>query len=98
MNLLVFLFLGGFLTWLVQTNGLLQPVWKKNRILMELRACDFCLGCWIFPFLAWAFDINFLSPFNIALVSPIITGFIASWMVHIFKIGFKAQYMILELE
>jgi hypothetical protein len=97
-TILAFFFVGGFLTWLIQTNGLIQPLWKRHRILEKLRECDFCMGCWIFPFIAWAFNVNFLEPFNIAWVSPIITGWIASWLAHVFKIGFKAQYMIIELE
>ena len=102
MNLIGFFVLAGFLVWVIQTSGPTKAIFKKlgeiHPLFEELRACDFCLGCWVIPWIAWALEINFLDPYYIPGFSEIASGIMASFVIHVFKIGFKDKYCLTVLE
>ncbi len=92
MNLITFFVIGRLLVWTLQTSGLTKKIWERSAFLTELAHCDFCTGCWVFPWLAVVFDINFMSPEYIPVFTEIVTGILASWAMHLARIGFMAQY------
>lgn len=99
-NLLLFLGIGRFLVWFIQTNGwsILIRERYEGKMIAKLLTCDFCAGCWVFPVLAYIFKINFLTPFYMPWVVEIITGWIAAFLVHLIRLGWNFQYGVLELE
>ncbi len=52
----IFLLAGRLITWLLQTSGLMKPLWNKHKLLTELAECDLCLGFWVYLALAAFLD------------------------------------------
>lgn len=74
--------------------------WFRERgFLHDLYACDLCLGVWVFSVLAGLFRINLLeSFFYLPVVSEAITGGITSILVHFIRVGYEAEYAIIEVK
>ena len=71
----------------------------KNEFINKLFACDLCLGVWIYSILAMMYKINILSdvfPY-IPIVSGIIAGCVASFVVHLATIGWKTKFEVIEI-
>lgn len=51
-DFLLYLAAGRLVIWLLQTAGLLRPLWRRHPLLLELSACDLCLGFWVYLGLA----------------------------------------------
>jgi hypothetical protein len=70
---------------------------QEGKFLKELFGCDLCLGCWVFWCLAFLIDMDFIyQMFNIHIVffSYLFTGIIASFIVHVFRIGWTTKFGI----
>lgn len=89
---LAYLVLGRLLVWTLQTSGPAKRVWALHPFLQELGECDFCLGCWLFPLMAWLFGINLLSPIYVPVVSEIVTGIATSFAVHLARLGWQSKF------
>ncbi|KKN47169.1 hypothetical protein LCGC14_0665650 [marine sediment metagenome] len=98
MTLVVYFVFGRLLVWTLQTSGATKWLWKLNSYLTALGECDFCVGVWIFPFLAYIMGINFLAPIYIPFISEIITGIASSFATHLARMGWNAKYGITYLE
>lgn len=87
---LFYLASGRLVIWLLQTNGLMRPVWNSRPVLTELSECDLCLGFWVYLILG-----AFLRrPFQI-WPRPIETGVlaaIASFTMHLLRLGWQAKF------
>jgi hypothetical protein len=97
MIFLVWLGLGRLAIYALQVNGLTRKLFSLSATLTELRDCDFCLGFWIFSLLAWALGINLLAPVYIPVLSEAASGLIASFFVHIARIGWTTKFGIVRL-
>ena len=97
MNLIAYIVLGRLLTWFAQTNGWTRRFWRLHPFVTELGECDFCVGVWIFAFLAWLTGMNVL-PVYFPVVSELITGIVASFATHLMRIGYETQYGTVHLE
>ena len=97
MIFLVWLTLGRLIIYTIQTNGLTRALFSARPKLAELRDCDFCLGFWVFSLLAWALEINLLAPVYIPVLSESMSGLIASFFVHIARIGWTTKFGIVKL-
>lgn len=109
-NYFVFLAVGKLVIFILQTAGILEPVWNLFRTLEEwarryfafwpadhfiseeFRECGFCVGCWVFSFLAIYGKINVLDIFINNWVSYILTGFLSSFVVHLLSGGWKYHF------
>lgn len=98
MNIVVYFVVGRLLVWTLQTSGITQWFWKRNKVLTELGDCDYCVGVWVFPVLSYILGINFLAPIYIPFLSEIITGMVSSFGTHIARVGWNAKYGITYLE
>ena len=98
MTLLLLFGLGRFLIWFIQNNGWTKRLMEANDFLNELVTCDFCLGCWVLPMLAWWFNVNLLEPFYLPFISHFLTGIIASFFLHLARIGYETNYGTTYLE
>jgi hypothetical protein len=100
MNLIVFAAIGRLLVWTIQTSGPTQRIkkWLNKEFIDELFECDFCLGFWVFTALAFLFEINILEPLYFPVFSEIITGQVASFVVHLARVGWTTKwgYEVLE--
>ena len=97
MIFLAWLGLGRLTIWAIQINGLTRPIISRYAKLQELVDCDFCLGFWVFSLLAWALGINLLTPVYIPVFSEAATGLIASFFVHMARIGWTTKFGIVRL-
>lgn len=72
---------------------------NEGGFLYDLFHCDLCLGVWVFTFLAWAFKLNLLQPiFYMPIISELITGATTSFLVHLIRVGFEAQFSVIEVK
>lgn len=89
-NFLFFLAIGRLITWLLQINGLLKPFWALHELLIELQECDLCLGFWVYLGLSFCFKTSLPElPF---IISNIILAIIASFMVHLIRLGWSVKF------
>ncbi len=97
MIFLVWLGIGRLTIYALQVNGLTRSLFSKYAKLEELVDCDFCLGFWVFSFLAWALGINLLAPVYIPALSETMSGLLASFFVHLVRIGWTSKFGITRL-
>ncbi len=97
MVLLIWLFLGRLVIYTIQVNHLTQSLFSLHAKLIELRDCDFCLGFWVFGLLAWALGINLIAPVYIPVLSEALSGLLASFAVHVFRLGWEMKFGITDL-
>jgi len=97
MKWLTLIALGRLVVWTLQTSGLTKPFFKRHPLLEELRACDFCLGFWVFTPFAWALGLNILDPIYLPVFSEFITGLAVSFGVHLARVGWQNQYGFISL-
>lgn len=68
---------------------------REGKFLEQLFSCDFCLGFWVFSILAYALHIDFIKEsfcVYIPVLNEALTGLIASFMVHVFSIGWQTKF------
>jgi len=102
LQFLVFLGVGKLLIYLIQIFPFLKiPIisWffeTEEGFLVSLVKCDLCLGCWVYSILDvfWFHQdlLNGWGIIHINIISEIVTGLIASFVVHIVSIGWKDKF------
>lgn len=97
MNWITLGVLGRLAIWAIQNNGLLTPLFSVHAKLRELRACDFCLGFWVFAGLAWALGLNLLDPIYVPVLSEALTGLAISFLAHLARLGWESKFAIVNL-
>jgi hypothetical protein len=98
----IFLLVGRLIIWTLQNFPLAKlpsigVLFGEDKGLAKLVECDFCLGFWVYFGLAFAFKINLLD-FNVAVISEALTGLLAAFIMHIFMIGLKEKFSVLEIK
>ena len=64
----------------------------------KLFSCHLCLGVWVYPLLAWAFQVNVLDGFfYIPVLSEMITGGVTSFLVFLASEGWNARFRSYEI-
>lgn len=97
MRLIAMVVVGRLAVWLLQTSGPTKRLWALNSFLTELGECDLCLGCWVFPLLAWALGVNLLEPVYVVVVSELLTGWLIAFAVHLGRIGWTTKFGVTVL-
>jgi len=75
-------------------------LFKEGKFLEQLFGCDLCLGVWVYAFLSYLFQVDFVKDIfgkDIVVINSLITGMIASFVVYIFAIGWNTRFGILEV-
>lgn len=87
-NFLLYLLAGRLLTFLLQTTGLLRPLWKAHPLLKELSECDLCLGFWVF------LGLGQRKPFGLwpGLVERVVLAALASFGAHLLRLGWESKF------
>lgn len=98
MRLLALVVVGRLVVWLAQTSGPTKRLWSLHPLLTDLGECDLCLGCWVFPMLAWALGVNLLEPVYVPFVSELLTGWLVSFGVHLARIGWQDKFGVTVLD
>ena len=71
----------------------------KLRFLDELFECDLCLVVWVYFFLALMTVMDFFDCFfYVPIVSAMLTGMTASFIMHLISIGWKDKFSTIVVE
>jgi len=105
LDLLIYLLIGRLLVFYsqkfpFQKLAFIGRLWKEGEFLNMMFSCDLCLGVWIYTLLAILFDQNFFGTIMIArtdIIGWFLTGAISSFLAHIFALGWKIKFGIVEL-
>jgi hypothetical protein len=104
-ELLAYFLLGRLMIFIIQKfpfQKLIPRLFDEGKFLEELFSCDLCLGCYVFWFLAWILEIDFVYQLfglqNATLLNYMFTGIIASFITHVFRIGWTTKFGITFLE
>lgn len=98
MRIIAMIAIGRLLVWVLQTSGPTKAIFNRIKPLRELLVCDFCMGCWVFPWLAWLFNFNLLEPIYVPIFSEIITGIAVSFAVRMARLGWMQEWGYEEFE
>lgn len=74
---------------------------QDGGFLQELFSCDLCLGVYLFAALGYILHLDFIRDiFGTYLVvfNEVMTGMIASFVVHIFRIGWESKFGMIVME
>jgi hypothetical protein len=95
-DFLIYLATGRLFIWLLQTAGLLTPLFR-GKLLQELRACDLCLGFWVYLILGLFTRTN---PLNIwpSIVSKTALAGLATLMAHLLRIGYQTKFGVTVID
>ncbi len=83
--------IGALLTWLLQINGLMQPIWRLHSKLLELVECDLCLGFWVHLFIGIVTG-SILTGLFPAWFEPVAYASISSFLVHLLRSGWNSKF------
>lgn len=66
----------------------------RRGFLFDMFSCDLCLGVWVYSILAYIMSVNILDGWfgYIPVLSELITGITTSFVVHLLRIGWQAEY------
>lgn len=95
-DFLIYLALGRLITWLLQTAGLLAPIWRSHRLLTELAECDLCLGFWVYLALGLLSDASF--GWWPQLLDITILAALTSFAAHLLRLGWQAKFSITYID
>lgn len=94
-TILYFLYaaVGKLLVWVAQTAGIFQPIWKRLESrwpkFEEFHECGWCIGCYLYPVLAYLLNVNIFSDLTNLYVGYIITGVVTSFLIQAISFGLK---------
>jgi hypothetical protein len=79
---------------------LIGGLFKEGKFLKQLLECDLCLGFWVYSFIAFAFGVDILKDMDIntLILGKVVTGAVASFIVHIFRIGWVTKFGVVIVE
>jgi hypothetical protein len=87
-QLILLILTGKVCIYTIQKFPLVQKI--KIDFLNQLFNCNFCLGVWVYFFIASVFHVAlFRSVFYCPVISELATGAMVSLVVHLFSIGFQ---------
>jgi hypothetical protein len=70
-----------------------------NRFIRNLLSCGLCFGGWIFTALSFFLGVVlFRELFYFPIISQIFTGGISSLIVHLISVGWKEQFLTINIE
>lgn len=84
---------GKLLIFVVQTAGPFEAAWNllESRYpkFQEFHECGWCVGCYIYPILAYLLDVNIFDNLTYSVVGYILTGIITSFIVQALHFGLE---------
>ena len=92
-DFILFLMTGRLLTWLLQTNGLLEPIRNSHPIIKELNECDLCLGFWVFLAMSGLVEKKVIDNYP-SWFARIIQAAISTFIVHLVRLGWRSKFSV----
>ena len=90
-QLVLLMLIGKVCIYTIQKFPLVKKI--KMQFLLDLFNCNFCLGVWVYFFLALVFRVAlFKSVFYCPVISELATGATISLAVHLFSIGWNEWF------
>ena len=74
---------------------------REGKFLERLFSCDLCLGVWVYAALGYFLRIDLVAELfsvHVIVLNEIITGTIASFLVHVFSIGWNTKFGVIEVK
>jgi hypothetical protein len=64
----------------------------------KLLTCNLCGGLWIYSFMSWVLgEVLFREYFYVPILSEVVTGGFSAILVHLFTLGWQAQFEVIEI-
>jgi hypothetical protein len=92
---LLFALLGKLLIYLTQQFPPIQKI--KAEFFQKLFECDLCLGVWIYFALSFVLKSDIFD-LSIPILGEFLTGAVTSFLVHVFSVGYKSKFLVIEVE
>ena len=84
---------GKLLIWVIQTAGPFEALWNilesKWPKFQEMHECGWCIGCYVYPILAYLLRLNILDNLTHNIIGYIITGIVTSFLIQALHFGIK---------
>lgn len=100
-NVLFYFIISGFLIWFIQTQKIFDYFFF-NDFLKEIRKCEICLGTWICILMLTIFETGLFSGFELNMFTNIlnyvITASLSSFIIYVFKTGWRSLFTITVME
>lgn len=80
--------------------GMIFPPFSESRFsfVRQVWKCDLCAGVYVFTFLSFVMKETILETyFYFPLIAELVTGCVASFLVHVFVIGWKSKFEVIEI-
>jgi hypothetical protein len=84
--------IGRLFVWLLQINGLLEPIWGYHKKLTELKECDLCLGFWVYLVIYLLPRDDRFIPEWPKLAEDIVLAGCSAMMAHLVRTGWNAKF------
>jgi hypothetical protein len=105
LRVLAFLLVGRLAVFVLQKfpfrKTFIGKHFREGKFLEQLFSCDLCLGVWCFAFMGYFLRIDFVSELfgvYVMVFNEIVTGVIASFLMHIFAIGWNTKFGVIEVK
>jgi len=102
-KIVIYAGLGKLLIYLAQNFpfqkiSVIGKLWKPNKFLGELFACDLCLGVWIYFLSALLLKVNLFEELgNMPIVFEFFTGATMSFIMHLLTIGWRDKFSTFQI-
>lgn len=76
-------------------------LFAEGEFLEQLFACDLCLGFYVFSFLDFFFYVNIFAELKlpyVPILNEILVGTLATFLVHVFSIGWNSKFGVIVIE
>ncbi len=102
-KIIIYAGLGKLLIYLAQNFpfqklALIGDLWKEDKFLGKLFACDLCLGVWIYFLTAIPLKVNLFEEFGyVPILFEFFTGTTMSFIMHLLTIGWRDKFSIFQI-
>lgn len=97
-DLVIYFAVGKVSIYLIQKFPLTQKLSEKSELLEKLFNCQLCLGVWVYTFLALMFGFYWKSFVYIPVVSELLFGACASFVMWLISLGWNSQFQTIVIE
>lgn len=91
LNFLVYLGSGRLVIWLIQINGLLEPLKNLHPKIKELIECDLCLGFWVYLLLNVLMPVELFTT-NFWVGNITLNAMLSTSMMHLIRLGWEVRF------
>lgn len=89
----MFFMVGKLCIYMLQIFPPTKKLSQKWEFTKKLFECDLCLGVWVFWFLSYLFNMDYLADyFYVPILSELITGAITSFIMHLISVGWDTKF------